>query len=83
MAVLTYAPRYLPYAQFLVDYSDSFVCKGKEKRVLNYVTFTPISRDFAGLSKGARGFSDDLVDPQSYYVNYDELLAFSSISAHI
>lgn len=78
MAVLTYAPEYLPYAQFQVDFSDSFVCRGKEKRILNYTSFYPVARDFSALSKGNKPFSDDLIDPQYFYVNYEELLAFSS-----
>lgn len=78
MAVLTYAPKFLPYARFVVDSSDSFVCRGKEKRVLNYTSFYPVGRDFSGLSKGNKSFSDDLIDPQHFYVNHDELLAFST-----
>ena len=78
MAVLTYAPEYLPYAQFRVDFLDSFVCRGKEKRILYYTSFHPVVRDFSALSKGNKPFSDDLIEPHYFYVNYRELLAFSS-----
>lgn len=78
MAVLTYAPEYLPYAQFRVDFLDSFVCRGKEKRILYYTSFHPVARDFSALSKGNKPFSDDLIEPHYFYVNYRELLAFSS-----
>lgn len=77
MAVLTYAPEYLPYAEYSVDHTDTFAHPGKNSRVLNYTTFTPVPRDFSGLSKSNREFSEDLVEPQSFYVNTEELISFA------